>query len=248
MFVNTGSREIKKSMSVTFEYDSKDTYYSRKMISLILSNLRNYLNGSLHSLFEATKEKQTRFLSFLSEEKMKELIGLEKKYKGRIFFSYDSPNKKKKTHTVNFYIVPLEAYGYVREDYKHRLAPYSNEKVFLKSNVKLSDDLVSGKTLKDNVLKRRIKFTKEGFGGQNISFKNIFNEVHKGMRFNFNEKVYKLEQGLYPAVINEVNAYLYIDKTFIGSDKNPEMILIESGLYTKEELLDFKEKGIYKEF
>lgn len=248
MFVNTGSREIKKSMSVTFEYDPKDTYYSRKSIERILANLRNYLNGSLYSLMEAIREKQTRFLSFLSEEKMTNLIGLEKKYEGKVFFSYDSPNKKKKTHTVNFYIIPLKAYGYVREDYKHRLAPYSNEKVFLKSNVKLPDELVSGKPATEKVVTKRIKFTKEGLGGKNLPFKNIFNEVHRAMRFNFSEKVYELEQGLYPAVIDGINSFLYIDKTFIGSPKNPGIILIESGLYTEKELADFKEKGIYKEF
>lgn len=248
MFVNTGSREIKKSMSVTFEYDPKDTYYSRKSIELILGNLRSYLNGSLYSLMEAVREKQTRFLSFLSEGQMKDLIELENKYEGRIFFSYDSPNKKKKTHTVNFYIVPLKAYGYVRADYKHRLAPYSNEKVFLKSNVKLPDTLVSGQSATEKFVTRRIKFVKEGFGGKNIPFKNIFNEVHKAMRFKFNEKVYELEQGLYPAIIDGVNCFFYIDKTFIGSPKDPEIILIESGLYTEKELSDFKEKGIYKEF
>lgn len=248
MFVNTGSREIKRSMSVTFEYDPKDTYYSRKSIERILSNLRNYLNGSLYSFMEETREKQTRFLSFLSEGQMKDLIELENKYEGRILFSYDSPNKKKKTHTVNFYILPLKAYGYIREDRKHRLAPYSNEKVFLKSKAKLPDSLVSGKPCVEKEVTRRVKFVKEGFGGKNLSFKNIFNEIHTAMRFNFSEKVYELEHGLYPAIIDGVNCFLYIDKTFVGSPKNPEMILIESGLYTEKELSDFKEKGIYKEF
>lgn len=246
MFVNTGSRKIKPCMSVMFDYDSADHYYSRKAILHLISNVRNDMNGASGYFMEAARESKKKLLSFFTEKNIRELLNKAKKCDGVVLFSYDSPNKKEKKHKVNFYIVPRIAYGYIRESKNEKYKPYSNEKVYLLSDVILPNEMVGSNGVKTLKEEKRVKIKSKNSIFKSIKIKTIFNEIYDKTVEDFSKDIENLEHGLHDASLDGVNYFLYIDREFMGNKEKPGLILIEYGFYSSKELYDLKKKGIYK--
>lgn len=246
MFVNTGSRKIKPYMSIIFDYNSADLYYSRKEIQRIISSVRNDINGASSHFMESARKNKQKLLSFFTEEKIKDILNKAKKYDGVIFFSYDSPNKNKKTHRVNFYIVPLSAYGYVRESKREKYKPYGNEKVYLLSDVILPNELAGSNGVKEIIEEKRVKFKSQNSLFKSIKIRTIFDEIYNKTIDYFPKDVEQLEHGLHDASLDGVNYFLYIDREFTGNKENPGLILIEHGFYSEKDLYELRKRGIYK--
>lgn len=246
MFVNTGSRKVKPYMSVMFDYDSSNHYYSRKEILHIISNIRNDMNGASDYFMEATRRSKQKFLSFFSEKNIRELLINAQKYDGVVLFSYDSPNKKEKKHKVNFYIVPRMAYGYIRESKNEKYKPYSNEKVYLLSDAILPNEMVGSNGVKNIEEEKRVKIKSKNSLFKSIKIKTIFNEIYDKTVEDFSKEIEGLEHGLHDASLDGVNHFLYIDREFTGNKDKPGLILIEHGFYNKKDLNELTERGIYK--
>lgn len=248
MFINTGTRKIKSCLTIDVDYAPNDDYYSRRNIAFFLSDMEIAFNASDECLLKALKNSTKQIAKFFSENDLLKIFLLKEKYNGYIFFSYAPPNKKEKTKKIIFYIIPKNAYGRVLVSYKDSKKPCHNEMVYLKSAVLLPDELVGGKEGEKEVVPvQRVQFSQCNslFTNNKINVRSILDEIYEINAICSDDSIRGLKTGLYDAEYEGIYYYLYIDKTFSGNEKNPHMALIEYGFYSKEEIKQLLESGVY---
>ncbi len=245
MFVNTGNRKPKTVMTLDFAYDAENNYYSRDLINEAISVFA-YKN---EFLIERFAMKAPLLLKMLTVEKLEELVTIANKYNGKILFLFDSPNKNldKRSHLVNFYVVPNEAFGFEKAVERTKHKPYRNVDIFLKTDVVLPDELTSGTPLTEKGKFNKIVFEEIANRGKHINVKNHDYTFSYNRRFCFDEKVKDLPTGIYRVDVNGVEHHLSIDKEYHGSEGYPHFTLFEYPHHTKETLALYKEAGVFKE-
>ena len=145
MFVNTGSRKVKALTHVIFPYECNEPCYSTKKINILSFEIHLYLSmGHSEDFFDRMKRENEKFFNVMTKNQLFLLINKLKELNGVLLFSYDSPDKKKKTQRVNFYVVPKSAYGFSRLSPKLKNKPCKNERFFLVSDAMLPDEMVNG--------------------------------------------------------------------------------------------------------
>lgn len=234
MFIKNDNVKIKSVMSVVFEYDPKGEVYSRKIVHNFLLNLQK-------CKLEFIEEKYKLLIEKFKIEDAEKLLKMAEKYNAHILFSYDSPNKKTRKHKVNFYIVPKDCYATTMFNSNlSKKSHYYNDHVYLKSNVFIPKELVSGNPVFKKESKNYVLLKNESYHGNSIRLK-----CKTGKIFNENMKPYlKIEEVAY-GVVNAKDSSgivydLFIDPIYLGTPENPFFMLFELGVLSEIQIKKIK--------